>query len=60
MRYVPDFVRTAPQSELSKRLHGERKVYDHHPFCSGDRRKPIGTPGCACLRWLRDPNNPYL
>ena len=52
-RKTLDFVRTAPQSELSKRLHGEVKKFDHHPFCSASRHLPIGTPGCVCLRLIR-------
>jgi hypothetical protein len=39
----------APVSELQKRLYGEpQKMYDHEIICSGDRRKPIGSPGCVC------------
>lgn len=37
-----------PQTQLEKKLFG--KVYNHEMVCSGDRRKPIGSPGCCCLR----------
>lgn len=39
----------APVSELQKRLSGEpQKRYAHLGWCSGDRRKPIGTKGVSC------------
>ena len=27
--------------------------YPHDACCSGNRRKPVGHPGCGCLRRLR-------
>lgn len=27
-------------------------VYNHSVLCSGDRRMPVGSPGCCCLRML--------
>jgi hypothetical protein len=45
-----------PISELQKRLYGEpQKRYVHLIICSGDRRKPIGHPGCVCR--LNDKND---
>lgn len=31
-------------------------LYDHEIICSGDRRKPVGSPGCCCLRRLETLN----
>jgi hypothetical protein len=50
---IPNFIKTAPQSELSKKLYGESKIYSHMIVCNADRRKPIGEPGCICLRYLK-------
>jgi hypothetical protein len=35
----------------------ENDLYQHSVVCSGDRRKPIGSPGCCCLRLLREAAN---
>lgn len=51
-----------PLEQITKRedvicseiLRPYQKYYQHDSCCSGDRRKPIGHPGCACLRWLRE------
>lgn len=41
-------------SPLAERLLGRR--YQHHITCSMTARKPLGTPGCICLRMLKQPN----
>jgi hypothetical protein len=35
----------------------ENDLYQHSVVCSGDRRKPIGAPGCCCLRLLHEAAN---
>ena len=47
---VPDWVAKAPQTPLDEHLHGPK--YPHLLICSADWRKPLGSPGCICLRLL--------
>lgn len=49
----PAWLERAPQTPLHEKLHG--KQYDHWLICSGNRRKPIGHPGCICLKALGKP-----
>ncbi len=48
---APDWVLNYPQTPLNQRLYGVR--YPHLLYCSGNYQKPIGSPGCLCLRVLR-------
>lgn len=47
---VPEWVIKQPQTPLEIQLYG--KLYEHHLICSGDRGKPVGSPGCCCLGFL--------
>lgn len=47
----PSFVKDYPQTPLAEKLEG--KKYPHEGICSASRYKPIGEPGCICLRRLR-------
>jgi hypothetical protein len=38
-------------------MKDELETYQHCVICSGDRRKPIGSPGCCCLRLLHEAAN---
>lgn len=40
-----------PQTPLSERLNGI--AYNHHILCSQSHNKPIGVPGCVCLRVIK-------
>jgi hypothetical protein len=38
------------QSVLEERPYNDAGDYIHHAFCSGDRQKPPGAPGCVCMK----------
>lgn len=46
------------QNTLSENIDG--KIYEHTPFCNGDRTKPKGGWGCICLKNLVDDENPDI
>lgn len=37
----------------------EPKRYPHSVLCSANRYRPLGHPGCPCLRWLKDIDHVY-
>jgi hypothetical protein len=49
---IPKWVINAPPTPLEEILQGKR--YPHLLVCSGDWRKPLGSPGCICLRILKE------
>ena len=54
----PKWLEDEPQTPLEVSLYG--KVYSHSIVCSGDRRKPPGTPNscCCCLNLHPNPLEP--
>jgi hypothetical protein len=46
----PEWVRNAPQTPLEEKVKGKR--YHHSIICSADPTKPLGSPGCICLKLI--------
>ncbi len=50
----PKWLDKEPITPLHRLLKNIKPEYPHHWACSGNWWKPMGTPGCICLKSLQN------